>query len=64
MVAEKDGFGMVPLPMLKLETKSGGFDLSLVDMVIDIPVGYKRGTVALLMIATFHVTLSRKKSTR
>lgn len=32
--------------MLKLETKSDSFDLSLVDMVINIPVGYKRGTVA------------------
>lgn len=31
---------MVPLPMLKLETKS--FDLSLVDRVIDIPVENKR----------------------
>lgn len=55
---------MVPLAMLKLENKSDGFDLSLVDMVIDIPVGYKRGRVALLMFATFHVTLSKKKSTR
>lgn len=33
---------MVPLPMLKLETKSDSFDLSLVDMVIDIPMGNKR----------------------
>lgn len=33
---------MVPLP------KSDSFDSSLVDMVIDIPVGYKRGTMALV----------------
>lgn len=41
-VTEKDGFGMVPLPMLKLETKSDSFGLSLVGMVIDILIGNKR----------------------
>lgn len=52
------------MPMLKLETKSDSFDLSLVDVGTHIPVGYKRGRVALLVFATFHVTLASKKSTR
>lgn len=33
---------MVPLPMCKLETKSDSFGLSLIDIVIDIPMGNKR----------------------
>ncbi|KAJ7403685.1 DENN domain containing 4A [Pitangus sulphuratus] len=59
---EKDGFGMVPLPMLKLETKSDSSDLPLVEMVIDIPMGNERFQRNSGSVGVCHTTLSGEKA--
>ena len=52
---------MVPLPMLKLETKSDSFGLSLVDVLIDVPVGNKRSWSSSGSAGVCHISYNATK---